>query len=205
MQKHRVLDYPRQGVRRSHCDESINGYTANECVNLTAYWLAVTPLPPASTRQVTLTLGIGNLMHGHCLCGHVEFEIVGERFKLYQCHCSLCRRQGGSLSNAATIVPNEKFRWLSGAELISSWKKDSGFRSDFCSTCSSPVPNPLRNLPYFWVPAGLLEGNGSIEVVAHLCVASKAAWDSTLLQGACFDELPPNLSEFISFLQATDA
>ena len=144
-------------------------------------------------------------MHGHCLCGQVEFEVVGERFRLYQCHCSLCRRQGGSLSNAATIVPNEKFRWLSGAELISSWKKDSGFRSDFCSTCGSPVPNPLRNLPYFWVPAGLLEGNGSMEVVAHLCVASKAAWDSTLLQGVCFDELPPNLSEFISFLQATDA
>ncbi|TPQ26088.1 GFA family protein [Methylomonas koyamae] len=140
-------------------------------------------------------------MLGHCLCGQVEFEIVGESFKLYQCHCSLCRRQGGSLSNAATIVPNEKFRWLAGAEFISSWMKESGFRSDFCSICGSPVPNPLRNLPYIWVPTGLLEDNGDLQIVAQLCVAYKASWDPTILQGVCYDELP-NLSEFISLLQA---
>ncbi len=143
-------------------------------------------------------------MRGHCLCGQVEFEIDGDRFNLYQCHCSLCRRQGGSLSNTATIVSNERFRWLRGAEYVSSWKKGSGFRSDFCSACGSPVPNPLRGLPYFWVPAGLLESGSGLEIVAHLCVASKASWDSTPLQGACYDELP-NLSEFITLLHATDA
>ncbi len=143
-------------------------------------------------------------MRGHCLCGKVEFEIDGDRFKLYQCHCSLCRRQGGSLSNAGTIVPNEKFRWLRGVESISSWKKESGFSSHFCSCCGSPVPNPLRNLPYFWVPAGLLEENSSLEIVAHLCVASKASWDSSPLIGVCYDELP-NLSEFIALLHDVDA
>lgn len=143
-------------------------------------------------------------MHGHCLCGQVEFEIEGEHFKLYQCHCSLCRKQGGSLSNAATLVQNEKFQWICGVELISSWTRESGFRSDFCSVCGSPVPNPLRNLPYFWIPAGLLEGNGELEIVAHLCVASKASWDSAPLQGVCYDELP-NLSPFIALLQAVDA
>ena len=138
-------------------------------------------------------------MRGHCLCGQVEFEMDGEHFKLYQCHCSLCRRQGGALSNAATIVSNEKFRWLRGAELISSWKKKTGFRSDFCSCCGSPVPNPLRNMPYFWIPAGLLEENDGLEIVAHLCTASKASWDVVPLQGECHDELP-DISEFISFL-----
>lgn len=140
-------------------------------------------------------------MRGHCLCGQIEFEIDGGHFKLYQCHCSLCRRQGGSLSNAATIAPNEKFRWLRGVESISSWEKESGFRSDFCSICGSAVPNPLRNLPYFWVPAGLLEGNNELKIVAHLCVASKASWDSAPLQGTCYDELPV-LSEFITLLHA---
>ena len=143
-------------------------------------------------------------MHGHCLCGKVEFEIDGRRFKLYQCHCSLCRRQGGSLSNTASIVANNNFRWLRGVELISSWKNEKGFRSDFCSTCGSPVPNPLRNMPYFWVPAGLLKDSGELEIVAHLCVASKASWDTFPLQGVCYDELP-NLPEFIALLHAADA
>lgn len=108
------------------------------------------------------------------------------------------------MSNAATIVANNHFHWLGGAELISSWKNEGRFRSDFCSTCGCPVPNPLRNMPYFWIPAGLLEDSGKLEVVAHLCVASKASWDSVPLQGALYDELP-NLSEFISLLHADNA
>lgn len=139
-------------------------------------------------------------MRGHCLCGHVGFEIDGGRFSLYQCHCSLCRRQGGSLANAATIVPNDDFRWLRGAECITSWKKETGFRSDFCRTCGSPVPNPLRKLPYIWIPAGLLEDSGQLEIVAHLCVASRARWDATPLHGACFDSLP-RFAELMALLR----
>lgn len=143
-------------------------------------------------------------MRGYCLCGQVEFEIDGSDFKLYQCHCSLCRRQGGSSSNTATIVATGKFRWLRGVEHISSWVKESGFRSDFCSTCGSAVPNPLRDTPYFWVPAGLLEDGENMEIVAHLCVSSKASWDSTVSPGVRFEELP-NLPEFIATLQSADA
>jgi hypothetical protein len=138
-------------------------------------------------------------MRGHCLAGQVGFDIDGDRFSLYQCHCSQCRRQGGSLSNAATIVPDHKLRWLCGVEVVCSWTKESGFRSDFCSTCGSPVPNPLRDLPFFWVPAGLLEGSGGLEIVAHVSVASRASWDNGPLQGACFAEVP-SLSEFIALL-----
>jgi hypothetical protein len=129
-------------------------------------------------------------MRGRCLCGKIEFEIEGSCFKLYQCHCSLCRKQSGSSSNTATIAANAKFRWLRGAEHISSWVKDSGFRSDFCSSCGSPVPNPLRSTPYHWVPAGLLEDGGRLEIVAHFCLSSKASWDPAVLQEACFEEMP---------------
>lgn len=143
-------------------------------------------------------------MYGSCLCEQVKFEIDGDHFRLYQCHCSLCRRQSGSLSNAATIVPNERFRWRRGSEFISSWQKASGFRSDFCSSCGAPVPNPLGDLPYFWIPAGLLAGDSRLEIVAHLCVASRASWDFAPLQGKCYDELP-NLAELVALLHAADA
>ena len=76
------------------------------------------------------------------------------------------------MSNAASIVANDQFCWLRGTELISSWKSETGFRSDFCSSCGAPVPNPLRDMPYFWIPAGLLETGGKMEIVAHLCLAA---------------------------------
>jgi hypothetical protein len=140
-------------------------------------------------------------MRGFCLCGQVEFEIDGHDFKLYQCHCSLCRRQGGAMSNAATIVAVSRFRWIAGLDLVSSWRRESGFRSDFCSTCGSPVPNPLRDLPYVWIPAGLLDDGGRREIVAHFHTASKAAWDPAVAGAACYDGLP-DLSDILAILQA---
>ena len=59
--------------------------------------------------------------------------------------------------------------------------------------------NRLRNLPYVWVPAGLLENGGELEIVAHLCVASKAAWDSISPEGLHYDAAP-DLAELIATL-----
>lgn len=143
-------------------------------------------------------------MRGHCLCTQIQFEVAGTDFKLYQCHCSLCRRQSGSSANAATIAAEKNFRWLQGRELISSWMKPSGFRADFCSVCGSPVPNPLHGLPWVWVPAGLLEDGGKLQVIAHLHMASRAAWDSSIPQGACHEAVPDWVG-FIAALQPSDA
>lgn len=141
-------------------------------------------------------------MHGECLCGGVAFETLGSIPKFYQCHCSLCRKQGGSSSNTATIVAAGNFRWLRGTEIISSWVKDTGFRSDFCSRCGSPVPNPLRNSPYVWVPAGLLDANAPLEICAHLFVGSKAAWD-TMASPQVKYKTTPELTELIEFIHST--
>lgn len=140
-------------------------------------------------------------MHGKCLCGAVEFEITGETPKLYQCHCSLCRKQGGSTSNTAAIVPLERLRWLSGHELVSSYVKPTGFRSDFCSKCGSPVPNPLRQTAFYWVPAGLFEGSEKLEVAVHLYVDARASWDTAPLSGAQFETMP-RMREFMALLHA---
>jgi hypothetical protein len=140
-------------------------------------------------------------MFGECLCSRVKFEILGSTPKLYQCHCSLCRKQGGSSSNAATIVAAANFRWLRGEETISSWIKDTGFRSDFCSKCGSPAPNLLRNLPYVWVPAGLVEEGAQLEICAHLCIGSKAVWDTIESPGVKYETVP-ELSELLKLLHS---
>lgn len=116
-------------------------------------------------------------MHGKCLCGQTMFELNMLKIKAYQCHCSLCRMQSGAVSNLGTIVPAEKFSWLSSRDHIKSWSKESGFSSDFCRHCGSPVPNKLRGMDYYWVPVGALIDAASVEIVAHLCTDSKAVWD----------------------------
>lgn len=115
-------------------------------------------------------------MKGECLCGEVAFEIEGELPNLYQCHCSLCRKATGSTANAATFVEEKSFRWMSGQSIISSFQKPTGYRSDFCSVCGSPVPNKLRETDLIWVPAGLLDEATASQVSVHLHLTSSAEW-----------------------------
>ncbi len=141
-------------------------------------------------------------MIGQCLCTSVQFEVHGKLPNLYQCHCSLCRRQSGAASNAATIIPLDQFSWTAGESHIHVWRKPSGLSSHFCRECGSPVPNALSSdSSLMWIPVGLLDGVES-EVVAHLCCDSKADWDNSLDVGArCFPEMPDDLREFAFFLK----
>jgi hypothetical protein len=140
-------------------------------------------------------------MRGQCLCGAVAFEVNATSLKLYRCRCSLCRRQSGTASSLAALVPNSQFQWLAGQDRITSWQLKSGFRSDFCSACGSPVPNPLRTTNMTWVPAGLLEPQASLSVAADIYLGSKADWDPTQLAGLQHDELPDS-NVFLSVLHS---
>lgn len=139
-------------------------------------------------------------VHGSCLCGSVAFKVDPPFPRLYQCHCSLCRKQGGSTSNTGMIVATDKFRWIRGEELVTAWMRASGFRSHFCSICGAPVPNPLRDTGYIWVPSGLIDDGETLEIAAQLWVSSRAPWDRSQGGGMKY-ETAPDLRELIRFLQ----
>ncbi|WP_241623493.1 GFA family protein [Rosenbergiella epipactidis] len=114
-------------------------------------------------------------MQGTCLCASVKFTLSYSPTTFYRCHCSLCRRQTGTESNYATLVHHQDFTWSAGEASIHSWKKASGYRNDFCQHCGSTVPNPLAQVPYFWVPLGLLEGIERYQCVADFCLQSSVS------------------------------
>jgi len=142
-------------------------------------------------------------MIGKCLCGDIEFEIEGTITNLYQCHCSLCRKQGGAAANAATIIHASKFSWKTGSDKVIYYKKDTGFSSNFCARCGSPVPNRLRDTDKFWIPAGLLEDDEGQQVVAHIYTGSKASWDQIPVSGQHFNEMP-DVDTLFNILQGAD-
>ena len=129
-------------------------------------------------------------MIGKCLCGAVQFKITGDVPNLYQCHCSLCRKQSGTASNGATLVHRNSFSWLSGEDKITRYKMEDGFTSHFCSICGCPVPNPLRETDKIWVPAGTLPGDIDSEIAVHIYTESKASWDEISNKGKQYDEMP---------------
>jgi hypothetical protein len=140
-------------------------------------------------------------LRGSCLCGRVRFEVDAPFPKLYQCHCSLCRKQGGSVSNTGLIAAAERFRWLTGEDGIGKWQRSTGFRSHFCQSCGSTLPNPLRDSGYVWVPAGALDDPGTLEIAAQIFLGSKVEWDQPRSDGLQHPTAPA-LAELIAILHA---
>ncbi|WP_081933375.1 GFA family protein [Shewanella mangrovi] len=136
-------------------------------------------------------------MKGICNCGAVAFKVETKVTGLYQCHCQLCQKQSGSTSNTAVIVPASSFRWVHGLQSITHWKKDTGFTSDFCKICGSPVPNKLRDTDFYWIPMGLVS-DCDVAIISHICCSSKASWDVIAQDGLHFDDMPEDLDRFIS-------
>ena len=139
-------------------------------------------------------------MKGKCLCGNVKFEISEKIRNFYQCHCSLCRKATGASANTATFVQGNAFRWISGQSDIKSYKKPSGYRSDFCSVCGSLVPNSLRDSGMVWVPAGLLNEPVASKVSVHLHIESAAIWEQDAVECVRLDGGPESLEALNNLL-----
>ena len=142
----------------------------------------------------------GAELNGNCICGSVSFEIKGQVPGLYHCYCTLCQKQGGTASNAATIVYLEYFRWISGESEIQKWNKDTGFSSHFCRNCGSPVPNVFKS-KYVWVPFGLIE-NVSPKLKANLWLSSKPDWAIPAVLERNYDSAPEDIEEYIQYLNS---
>ena len=137
---------------------------------------------------------------GNCNCGSVSFEIKGDLPGLYHCYCTLCQKQGGAASNAATIVYLEKFRWLAGENKIKKWQKETGFSSHFCSDCGSPVPNVFKDA-YVWIPFGLMERLSPV-VKANLWLGSKPDWATPSELEKNYESAPEDIEKFVQYLNS---
>jgi hypothetical protein len=115
---------------------------------------------------------------GSCNCGAVSFEIAGEVSQVIVCHCSICRKSTGSNGIPVVLFAKNDFRWLTGADNITEWKKpDADWKKAFCKTCGSPLPGENDEERMF-APAGVITESGDLhQVIHHIWVKSKAAWD----------------------------
>ena len=56
---------------------------------------------------------------GECNCGAVQFEIDADLLGVFDCAAaSIYKSTTGSNGIAVVVIPNDKFRWVRGQELI---------------------------------------------------------------------------------------
>lgn len=126
---------------------------------------------------------------GTCLCGAVRFEVSGPFMWMTHCHCSMCRKNHGTLYGTTLGANKENFRWLSGEQDIVHYRASNAFERPFCRHCGSTVPDPSGG--FVVVPAGTLTSDVDMKPRAHIFVASKSSMCEITDSLKQFDEYPP--------------
>ena len=133
--------------------------------------------PPGATvvkrpSRVTRTLGA---VGGSCLCGAVVYEFDPPPLRMYNCHCSRCRRAVSAAYQTVLRARLSGFRWLAGVDSIAEYHlPGTRFQCAFCRTCGSRVP--WERDDQVCVPAGSLDGDPGDRPSGNIHTDSRAAW-----------------------------
>lgn len=133
---------------------------------------------------------------GSCLCGAVRYEIAGPYKWMTHCHCSMCRKNHGSLFGTTVGVERTNFRWLQGEDAIVHYRSSESFERPFCRHCGSNLPDTSGDLAI--CPAGTLADDLDERPRAHIFVASKSPMCDINDELRTFDEYPPGYGNAVT-------
>ncbi len=129
-------------------------------------------------------------IRGSCLCGGIEFEIRGAPLWMAVCHCSRCRKAGGSTTVA---VLAEQFSWLRGEELVERYDHEPPYHlvRCFCRVCGTYLGEPDLEAGGFPVAANALDDDPGLHPILHEHVADKPDWVQIPDDAPQYDGHPP--------------
>jgi len=122
---------------------------------------------------------MGNAVSGHCLCGNVAYEYLGEVGPASYCHCEDCRRCTGGAFNIGVRFDASKFRIISGDPKGFTKLGESGneLTRHFCPECGSPLfTSSPRHPDCIYVKAGSLDDPTIVTPEHQSWTASAVPW-----------------------------
>ena len=109
-------------------------------------------------------------VHGHCLCGKVEFEIKILNKFFNSCHCSMCRLWSGGPSLSVDTMDGIHF---TSDEYIKIYNSSEWAERGFCNQCGTHLFYKLKNGTYCNVPLGLLKNQSEFKFKSQIFIDHK--------------------------------
>ena len=131
------------------------------------------------------------MIRGSCLCGQVQFQLLGTAQFINHCHCSMCRKVHGAAFGSFLHAHAQTFRWLAGQGQVQQFESSPGSVRAFCKVCGSNMPVLEDNESHVIIPAGTLDGDPDVRPIVHIHTASKAEWYEVTDALPQFPESPP--------------
>lgn len=130
--------------------------------------------------------------HGKCLCGSVQYDVIGTPEIVAHCHCEDCQRASGAGHSTAAMYAVENFT-MTGETRSYERVAENGNRVTrvFCPVCSSPLYGCNSANPNFLsIALGTLDDSSAFNPQAIIFQRNHKTWDlmDETLQG--FDTQP---------------
>ena len=116
------------------------------------------------------------MLSGSCLCGAVAYEVDVASGPIVHCHCATCRKAHGSAFSSVMPVPRDRFRWVKGEELLSSFESSPGKWRRFCSRCGSQIVAERPAQPNVLLRLGCLDTPITDRPKEHIWRSDGASW-----------------------------
>ena len=144
-------------------------------------------------EEQPLEAGPEGIVRGSCLCGTVKFQVSEPFSKVFNCHCSRCRKARAAAHATNGFVSIDAVEFTQGEDNLAYYKVAEAkyFMQVFCKTCGSKMPrlDPDRGIAV--VPFGGLDDDPGIKPEANIFVDFKSGWYDITDDLPAFGEDPP--------------
>ena len=114
---------------------------------------------------------------GSCLCGAVQYRFTGSPTKMTHCHCTDCRKHGGTAFATFMEIPRARFAYVKGESELTTHTAETGTKRRFCRRCGSSIEGfTLQDSEFTYITAATLDTRLDSKPDYHIFVRSKVPW-----------------------------
>lgn len=117
-------------------------------------------------------------LKGSCQCASIAYEVTGPFQRVFNCHCSRCRKARAAAHATNGFVPVGALHFTRGEEHLKAYRLPEAqfFGQAFCGICGSGMPRENVAMQVFNVPLGTLDSDPERGADFHIFTSSKAPW-----------------------------
>lgn len=112
-------------------------------------------------------------LEGQCLCGAVRVRMTPADQHVEACHCSMCRRWGGSALLSLNIVTDPE---IEGAEHVVRYPSSDWAERGFCDRCGTHLFYFYKPKAGYSFPAGLFDGTEGFDLAEEIFIDEKPGY-----------------------------
>ena len=132
------------------------------------------------------------MIHGHCECGRIRYQVDASIDDFSHCHCSQCRRLHGAAFATFAGVAADKFRYITGQSDTRVYASSESHERVFCGNCGSNILVALEDEPEsLYLSMSAVDGDPPRPAGYHIFVGSKATWYEINDDLAQYETEPP--------------